>query len=29
VRLHDVLAAEQHGILLCAVTAQHGERSIR
>src|SRR5258708_29595693 len=28
VRLHDVLANEQHGILLYTVTAQHGERSI-
>src|SRR5713101_4928680 len=29
VRLHDVLANEQHGILLYAVKAQHGDRSIR
>ena len=29
VRLHDVLANEQHGVLLYTVTAQHGERSIK
>jgi ketosteroid isomerase-like protein len=29
VRLHDVLANEQHGILLYTVTAEHGDRSIR
>jgi ketosteroid isomerase-like protein len=29
IRLHDVLANEQHGVLMYTVTAQHGERSIR
>jgi hypothetical protein len=29
VRLHDVLADEQHGILLCTVAGHHDERSIR
>ena len=28
-RLHDVLANEQHGVLLYTVTAQHEDRSIR
>jgi ketosteroid isomerase-like protein len=29
IRLHDVLANEQHGVLLYTVTAQHEDRSIR
>ena len=29
IRLHDVLANEQHGVLLYTVTAQHEGRSIR
>jgi ketosteroid isomerase-like protein len=29
VRLHDVLANEQHGVLIYTVNARHGERSIK
>jgi hypothetical protein len=29
IRLHDVLANEQHGVLMYTVTARHGEKSIR
>jgi len=29
IRLHDVLANEQHGVLLYTVTAQHEGRSVR
>ncbi|MEO8456892.1 MAG: nuclear transport factor 2 family protein [Chloroflexota bacterium] len=29
IRLHDVLANEQHGVLLYTVTARHGDRTIR
>jgi ketosteroid isomerase-like protein len=28
IRMHDVLANEQHGVLLYTVTAQHGDRKI-